>query len=258
MPLLILAWSGALWSRCSSPALCGAAFSLSWLCREWEREGTPRFPRQSDFLFSELLIWPHRRPPHWDYLVICSSNFYEVDFPLILILFPFVLYVVAIWGGLPSSDFCTLVTAAAFSAARSSEFMFTAEILVLDTERLNVHTQTPPPQITVHPTLFISIHMSSSLLFLLSLLSPACKLFTAEAQQEVCCLLVKRMTGQEWVSPYSQTMEEMLLTQPFFIFCWVFIIVRWGLRNRCDKFLIFDEPSKWGYKCFCVFTYLGC
>lgn len=116
----------------------------------------------------------------------------------------------------------------------------------------------PPPQITVPPTLFISIHMSSSLLFLLSLLSPSCKLFTAEAQHEVWCLLVKRMMGQEGVSPCLQTMEEMLLTQPFLVFCWVFIIVRWGLRNRCDKFLIFDEPSKQGCKCFCVFTYPGC
>lgn len=43
----------------------------------------------------------------------------KLIFPCILILLHFVLYVVAIWGGLPSSDFCTLKeAAAAFSAAR--------------------------------------------------------------------------------------------------------------------------------------------
>lgn len=119
-----------LWWRCSSPALCGAAVSLSRLCREWEREGPPRFPRHSDFLSSELLIWPHKRPPHWDYLVICSPNFYEVDFPRILILFHFVLYVVAIWGGLPSSGFFVRLKEKPLQRYQQhgpSEFMFTAE-----------------------------------------------------------------------------------------------------------------------------------
>lgn len=36
---------------------------------------------KSRFPSSELLIWLHKRPPHWDYLVICSPNFYEVAFP---------------------------------------------------------------------------------------------------------------------------------------------------------------------------------
>lgn len=101
---------------------------------------------------------------------------------------------------------------------------------------------------------FNRVHMSSSLLFPPSLLSTSCKLFTAEAQYKVCCLLVKRMTGQEGVSPCLQTMEMLLLTQSFS----VFKLVRRGVRNRCDKFLIFDEPNKQGGKCFCIFTYLGC
>lgn len=36
-----------------------------------------------EFPSSELLIWLNRRPPHWDYLVICSPNFYEVAFPCV-------------------------------------------------------------------------------------------------------------------------------------------------------------------------------
>lgn len=40
---------------------------------------------------SELLVWPHKRPPHWDYLVICSPNFYEVA-PLCVFFFCSVLF----------------------------------------------------------------------------------------------------------------------------------------------------------------------
>lgn len=100
--------------------------------------------------------------------------------------------------------------------------------------------------------------MSSSLLFPLTLLSTSCKLFTAEAQHKVFCLLVKRTMGQEGVSPCLQTMKMLLLTQSFSVFCWVFKLVRRRVRSWCDKFLIFDEPNKQGGKCFCVFTYLGC
>lgn len=103
-------WHDQVRSGCGAPCLRAAGLhsALADCVANGNERAPPRFPRQSDFLSSELLIWPHRRPPHWDYLVICSSNFYEVDFPHILILFQFVLYAVAIWGGLPSSDFCTL------------------------------------------------------------------------------------------------------------------------------------------------------
>lgn len=41
-----------------------------------------------------------QKPPHWDYLVICSPNFYEVAFPFDFcsIVFFFMLYVVTILG----------------------------------------------------------------------------------------------------------------------------------------------------------------
>lgn len=110
-------------------------------------EGPPRFPRHSDFLSSELLIWPHKRPPHWDYLVICSPNFYEVDFPRILILFHFVLYVVAIWGGLPSSGFFVRLKEKRlqrFQQHGPSEFMFTAEDFSVGYREVKrSHPQTP-------------------------------------------------------------------------------------------------------------------
>lgn len=50
---------------------------------------------------SELLIWPLKKPPHWDYLVICSPNFYEVAFPfdfLFICALFFMLYIVTILG----------------------------------------------------------------------------------------------------------------------------------------------------------------
>lgn len=67
----------------------------TWL--SYVRANYERFPS------SEPLVWPHKRPPHWDYLVICSPNFYEVAFPCVFLLnfvsFFFMLYVVTIFLG---------------------------------------------------------------------------------------------------------------------------------------------------------------
>lgn len=64
------------------------------------------------FPSSELLIWPHKRPPHWDYLVICSPNFYEVAFPCVFFFsFNFFhAFVLLRFGGcgLPSEGFIEL------------------------------------------------------------------------------------------------------------------------------------------------------
>lgn len=58
---------------CLRAAGLHSAFCPKIVSRMGTRGHTPRFPRRSDFLSSELLIWPHRRPPHWDYLAIRSS-----------------------------------------------------------------------------------------------------------------------------------------------------------------------------------------
>lgn len=43
-----------------------------------------------------------KKPPHWDYLVICSPNFYEVAFPfdfLFICALFFMLYIIYNFGG---------------------------------------------------------------------------------------------------------------------------------------------------------------
>lgn len=71
---------------------------FSWMWCGWRR---PDCKKKQAVPSSELLIWPLKKPPHWDYLVICSPNFYEVAFPfdvLFICALFFMLYIVTILG----------------------------------------------------------------------------------------------------------------------------------------------------------------
>lgn len=123
--LLVVVWPDVGWLQCLLPVLRKVAFSpssLSW-CRVLGRVNAHDQAvrvhlsasgqvngckldfydirvKKLGFPSSELLIWPHRRPPHWDYLVICSPNFYEVAFPCVFfVVFCFtMLYIVTFLG----------------------------------------------------------------------------------------------------------------------------------------------------------------
>lgn len=138
--LLVVVRADAFWLQCLSPVLCWAAFSPSLMLKlnnshvvfwegwvhMWKLREYVFLPQvqcnlinlkkdnrvKSRFPSSELLLWPHKRPPHWDYLVICSPNFYEVAFPLwFFILFNFSCFtLLRFWGhGLPSEGFIVLI-----------------------------------------------------------------------------------------------------------------------------------------------------
>lgn len=110
--LLVVVRADVVWLQCLSPVLCWVTFSLSLRNTYAQQQAcsvlggmvdahvkaervflsalgarlldklVKSIGVKSGFPSSELLLWPHKRPPHWDYLVICSPNFYEVAFPL--------------------------------------------------------------------------------------------------------------------------------------------------------------------------------